>query len=273
MDELDFYRGHSRVTEPGAQRGLLDGLPREFLAMAEVVGGVVVHRDETTWRFGFALPEQRRDEANTRYVEQILHRMGRLDPRPPEERFAGTCRDFAVVLCAMLRSAGVPARTRCGFAGYFIKDFFDDHWVVEAWDDRGWRLIDAQIASAPKGSYANEFDPMDVPRDAFLVAGQAWQDCRTGRRDPHHIGTSAADLTGMWEIQGSVVRDLANLNRVETLPWDNWGLIPIHYDQLESHDIQMLDRVAAISAAGGPLQRAAELYGSDRLTAPTELGG
>lgn len=273
MDELDYYRRHGEMTDPGAKRHLFKGLPAEVAALADVIGGVLVHRDQA-WRFGFTLPEQRRDEANTRAVEAILHRLGTLDGRRPADRFAGTCRDFAVLLCAMLREAGVPARARAGFAGYFADGFFDDHWVVEAWDDdRGWRLIDAQIASAPKGTYTDaDIDPLDVPRDAFLVGGQAWQECRAGSRDLDRIGTSAAGLTGLWEIQGNVVRDLANLNRVETLPWDNWGLIPIHYDNLEPADVALLDQVAIVSAAGGPLPRAIAAYGSDpRLPAPASV--
>jgi transglutaminase superfamily protein len=276
MDELGYYRRHSQLTDPGAKQRLFTDLPADAAALAKVVGGVLVHRDQT-WRFGFALPQQRRDEANTRSVEAILTYLGTLGERRPEDRFAGTCRDFTVLLCAMLREVGVPARARAGFAGYFtdgVDGFFDDHWVVEVWDEaRGWRLIDAQIAGAPQGTYTDvDVDPLDVPRDAFLVAGQAWQECRTGRRDPHQIGTSAAGLTGLWEVQGNVVRDLASLNRVETLPWDNWGLIPVHYDHLEPADIDMLDQVATISASGGPLQQATDAYHSDpRLPVPAEL--
>ncbi len=275
MDELDYYRSHSRITEPGAKQHLLTGLPADPAELARVIGGVMVHRDQT-WRFGFALPQQRRDEANTRYVEAILSHLGSLDERRPEERFAGTCRDFTVLLCALLRDAGVPARARAGFAGYFTdtNGFFDDHWVVEVWtDDRGWHLVDAQVAGVPKGTYTDaDVDPLDVPRDAFLVGGQAWQEGRAGRRDLDRIGTSAAGLTGMWEIQGNVVRDLANLNRVETLPWDSWGIIPVHYDQLDPADVDLLDEVAVISAAGGPLRPAADAYGSDpRLPVPASL--
>jgi hypothetical protein len=273
MDELDYYRGHSRITEPGAGTQLLTGLPADPAALATVIGGVLVHRDET-WRFGFTLPEQRRDEANTRYVEAILAHLGTLDERRPEQRFAGTCRDFAVLLCALLREAGVPARARAGFAGYFTDGFFDDHWVVEVWnDDSGWYLVDAQVASAPKGTYTDAVvDPLDVPRDAFLVGGQAWQECRDGSRELDRIGTSAAGLTGLWEVQGNVVRDLANLNRVETLPWDNWGLIPVHYDHLQSADIDLLDSVAVVSAAGGPLRQTTDAYlGDPRLPAPASL--
>jgi Transglutaminase-like superfamily len=273
MDELDYYRRHSRLTDPGAKRHLFSDLPVDVAAMAEAIGGVMVHRD-CTRRFGFTLPTQRRDEANTRYVEAILDYLGTLDERRPEDRFAGTCRDFTVMLCAMVREAGIPARGRAGFAGYFTNGFFDDHWVVEVWDDdRGWYLVDAQVASAPKGTYTDaDVDPLNVPRDSFLVGGQAWQECRTGSRDPDRIGTSAAGLTGMWEVQGNVVRDLANLNRVETLPWDNWGLIPVHYDQLDPTDIDLLDQVAAVGAAGGPLRQAADAYRSDpRLEVPTSL--
>ena len=274
MDELGYYRRHSRLTDPGARRHLFGGLPADAAAMAEVIGGVMVHRDDT-WRFGFTLPERRRDEANTRYVEAILTYLGTLDERRPEDRFAGTCRDFTVLLCAMLREAGIPARTRAGFAGHFTDGFFDDHWVVEAWDDdRGWRLIDAQLASAPIGTYTDaDVDPLDVPRDAFLVAGRAWRECRTGRREVDQVRTSAANLTGLWEVQGNVVRDLAGLNRVETLPFDAWGLIPVHYDELDPGDVALLDRVAAVSEAGGPPDQATAAYhGDPRLAVPIELG-
>jgi hypothetical protein len=59
-----------------------------------------------------------------------------------------------------------PGPCRAGFAGYFTNGFFDDHWVVEVWNDqRGWQLVDAQVASAPKGTYTNaDVDPLDVPR-------------------------------------------------------------------------------------------------------------
>jgi Transglutaminase-like superfamily len=273
MRELDFYRQHSPLTNPGRHRDLLQGLPADPAELAVIIDGFLVHRDETVWRHGFELPEARRAEADTRYVEAILGRVGPLAERPPEERFAGTCRDFTVLLCAMLREAGLPARARCGFAGYFsAEDFFHDHWVVELWQDgRGWHLVDAQVAGAPQGTYKAAIDPLDVPRDQFVVAGQAWADCRAGRSDPARFGVGA-NLTGMWEIQGNVVRDLASLNRLETLPWDDWELIPVHYDGLGEPERELLDRAARVGAAGGPLEQAIALYESDpRLQVPARL--
>lgn len=273
MDDLDRYRRHSPVTDPADQRPLLRGLPPDVVGLAGVIGGVLVHRDEAG-RWGFTLPPERRDEANTRTVAGILRHLGGLDARPPERRFAGTCRDFTVLLCALLRETGTPARARAGFAGYFGGDFFDDHWVVEVWSDGGWRLVDAQIASHPAGTYEVAVDPLDLPRDGFVVGGRAWLEGRGGQRDLDRIGTSAAGLTGMWEIQGNVIRDLAALHRIETLPWDAWGLIPVHYDRLPPADLALLDRVAAVSAAGGPPEEVAAIYASDpRLAVPSALGG
>ena len=65
---------------------------------------------------------------------------------------------------------------------------------------------------------------LDVPRDQFLVAGDAWQLCRAGKADPMDFGI--LDLFGWWMIAGNVVRDLAALNNREMLPWDCWGPMP-----------------------------------------------
>jgi hypothetical protein len=114
---------------------------------------------------------------------------------------------------------------------------------------------------------------VDVPRDAFLVGGLAWQDCRRGDRDPQRFGVGSLGLTGMWEVQGNVLRDLAALAKVEVLPWDNWGLIDQHYDSLGDDDRELLDRAATISAAGGPSEVARTLLDADdRLRPPAALG-
>ena len=43
MDELAYYRRHSRLTDPGAKQHLFTGLPVDMAALAKVVGGVLVH--------------------------------------------------------------------------------------------------------------------------------------------------------------------------------------------------------------------------------------
>ena len=50
-----------------------------------------------------------------------------------------------------------------------------------------------------------DFDPVDVPRRAFMTAGEAWLACRDGKLDPNHFGHG--DVTGTWFIKINVIRD------------------------------------------------------------------
>ncbi|MGH3312027.1 MAG: transglutaminase-like domain-containing protein [Streptomyces sp.] len=230
--ERDFYSTQSVHSDPGATDRLaeLPGGPDE---LALLVRHLLIHRDETG-RFGCALSEARyRAEAETRYIDDILDTITRLDgaplsaPRRPLDRFAGTCRDFALLHCSLLRHTGTPARIRCGYATYFAPGFHDDHWMTEYWHpERGWILSDPQMVpdSQVEKAYELDFDPLDVPRDRFLVAGEGWRRCRAGEADPKTFGVSALGLMGRWMVRANVVRDLAALNRAEVLPWDAWGL-------------------------------------------------
>ena len=63
-----------------------------------------------------------------RWVARQLAAIAALDPRPLaearllERRLVGNCRDFSVLLAALLREQGTPARARCGFGRYFLPD-------------------------------------------------------------------------------------------------------------------------------------------------------
>lgn len=91
------------------------------------------------------------------------------------------------------------------------------------------------------------FDPLDVPRTQFLVAGDAWQRCRSGRADPQRFGI--LDIRGLWFVRGNLVRDLAALAKRELLPWDGWGLMAKREDG-DAGEMTLLDRVAELTQAG-----------------------
>ncbi|SFD88245.1 transglutaminase-like domain-containing protein [Roseivivax sediminis] len=55
-------------------------------------------------------------------------------------RREGVCRDFAHMVCALARAAGIPARYASAYApGVEPPDF---HAVAEVWLDDGWHLVD-----------------------------------------------------------------------------------------------------------------------------------
>jgi hypothetical protein len=277
---LAYYALPGLMTDPGEYARLLEELPTEIDALCETVQGLLLH---IFWaeRYGARLSRDREDEVRIRRVDRMLARVRELDERPLtvarplERRLVGNCRDFATLLCGFLRHQGVPARARCGFGAYFKPQHFEDHWVCEVWreEEARWVLADAQLDGFQREALNIPFDPCDVPRDQFLVAGQAWQWCRTGQADPERFGIF--DMHGMWFIRGDLLRDTASLNKVELLPWDGWGLTEREDGDLSAEDMALLDRVAALTV--GVDESFAELRatyeGDPRLRVPPTIWG
>lgn len=188
--------------------------------------------------------------------------------RPPERRLIGTCRHFSVLSCALLRHRGIRARVRCGFATYFQPGHGVDHWITEYWDqDRDdWVRIDSEIL----GSTVLE-RPERLTAVQFLSGGEAWQAFRRGQVDASTFGVHGTENWGPAEIRGNAVKDLAALNKVEMLPWDEWGRMTDAYDGNTGPDYdELLDTLAGTCASDDSAAVAA-LYGHSDLRVPLEL--
>lgn len=229
QEECLYYVSHSAMSDPGELAPLLDALPAAPAALADAVSGLILHPVFVARRRVVCPPESA-DDAESRTIRAILTRVLSRDARPLgvarayEKRFVGTCRDYALLACSVLRTRGVPSRLRVGFATYFVSGFHEDHWLCEYWDGEGWRLLDAELDGEARVACSIDFAPWDVPRDRFLTAADAWQAVRGGRLDPTTFGVSFVGIAGAWFVAGSVVRDLAALNKREMLPWDYWGI-------------------------------------------------
>jgi hypothetical protein len=225
------------------------GLPGDPGALASVVQGLLMH-EHVAPAYGLTLSADQHAEAHTRPVEEIVRQIVAHDARPltasrpPAERQVGVCRHFTLLHMAMLRRAGLQARARCGFGAYFEAGKFIDHWVTEYWNEerKAWVLVDAQLDARQREIFGIAFDPLDVPRDQFVVAGDAWQRCRAGRLDPNAFGI--LDMFGLWFIAGNVIRDVAALNDQVMLPWDVWGAMTRKDEEI---DLGLLDRLAALT--------------------------
>lgn len=277
-DPLSFYATHSGMSAPGDHRRLFDGLPTDVAALCRMIQGLQVH---VFWaeRYGLQLDEARKEEVQLRTMAARLARLLELDDRPLtvarplDKKLVGNCRDFTLLLTAILRHQGVPARARCGFGTYFMPDHYEDHWVCEYWHaaQARWVLVDAQLDPFQCAALQVTFDPLDVPRDQFIVGGQAWRLCRSGQADPDAFGIM--DMHGLWFVRGDFVRDVAALNKVELLPWDSWGLIEGRDEDLTPDDLAFLDRLAELTAGDVPAFAALrELYTGDaRVCVPASI--
>ncbi|MEA4884903.1 MAG: transglutaminase-like domain-containing protein [Clostridia bacterium] len=278
MNALEYFAAPGLMTSTGSHAALFERLPSEIGSLCRVVQGLMLH---VFWleRYGAQLPKSRLDEVQLRSVVTKLARMGELDPRPLTEartldkRLVGNCRDFSLMLTAMLRYQGIPARARCGFARYFLADHYEDHWVCEYWNAAllRWVLVDPQLDDLQCNVLAVEFDPLDVPRDQFLVGGQAWRLCRAGLADADKFGIF--DMHGLSFIRGDFIRDVASLNKMELLPWDCWGLAETRDEDLSAADLALLDQAAELTCGDVPeWELVRQLYESDeRLRVPAVI--
>lgn len=260
-EELRFYSTQSAITDPGRFASLFDQAPDDLGEMARWVRNVHFH-EAYAEQAGLDLPDDAASDPAVRFLEPSLARIMARDDRPldvarsKQHCFIGTCRDYAVMLCSLIRHQGRPARVRCGFAFYYEPgaNFGADHWVTEIWDggEGRWRLADAEVDPELAQHQAITIDPFDLPRDRFLVAGTAWALCRNGKADPETYGVMGQEIRGQWFMAANVVRDLAALNKREVTVFDYWGMTTeiCNTGNLTGEQGPLVDVLAALGADG-----------------------
>lgn len=277
-----YYRSQSHVTDPGKYAHLYANLPSDVTSLVAIAQGLVIDKDFTQL-YGLALEAaERLGEVDTRYTEDVFEVLFAKDGRPlteqrePKHRFIGSCRDYALILCSMLRHVGIPARLRFGFATYFSKEpeTYSDHCVCEYWneDEGRWVLVDANIDPVVKSKIGVTANELDLTSDEFVVAADGWRLVRNGKADPGRFGVPSINIQGLWFIRGSLMRDLAAFNKVEMLPWDYWGLAdrtPI--DALPSEELPMLDDLAGVLEASDDLILVQATYCLPEFIAPAAI--
>ena len=249
MENVDRWAGHTPMSDPAAHIGIVAGLPSDVGTLNRIIQGLLVHSD---WLGAYGLDggDHRGVSRDTLPVadrlDEILANSSKNleDPRSPGKRSVATCRDFPLMLCSFLRSKDTPARVRCGFANYF-STAWEDHWVCEYRNRqaRKWRLSDAQMDGLLTAKCRIAFDPTDVPRRAFMTAGEAWLACRSGKLDPHRFGHG--EVTGPWFIKINVLRDHYVLNGRETSAWDGWRAASPSNRIIGEHEVTLLNDLAA----------------------------
>lgn len=275
--DKEFFLTDGPIMNPGQYASMLDGLPGDIAELCRTVQGVTIH---VFWaeRYGVNHTPERQQEVQLRTLEARLKRLLELDARPiteprsAERKLVGNCRDFTQLLVAALHRQGIPARARCGFGKYFHAGTFEDHWVAEYWNEAQarWVLVDAQLDELQCGVLKVDFDPLDVPREQFIVGGQAWKLCRTGEANPARFGIF--DLRGLDFVRGDLVLDTAALNRTELLPWDLWGVM-LSPTLDDPSDLNLLDKLADLTCGDVPnFGQVRDLYLTDpRLRVPDEI--
>ena len=272
MDDVIDYTAPGPLTAlDGVSSAVLQPVATHPVEICRPVHALVIQPSDAQ---ELGLASERFSENQIRPVSKLVLALLALDgtplsvPREPDKRVIGTCRHFAVISCALLRYRGIRARVRCGFATYFQPGQSLDHWITEYWDDMSgrWVRIDSEILGQDVLS-----NPEDLRPGEFLSGGEAWDAFRRGEIDASQFGVYGTENWGVGEIRGNAVKDLAALNKVETLPWDVWGRMEDAYKGRTGADYdELLDMLAAVSAANDPAA-IASLYARDDLQVPADL--
>ena len=268
------YATQSATSDPGASSALLDATPTDLASVAAITQGLVFHYAAGKFMFGHEPAQERIAEIDTRDLKHILARITELDARPLnqardfDKRIIGCCRDFSLIACAILRHHNIPARLRYGFASYFEPNYWIDHVIVETWTEGRWQRFDPQMA----GIIHPPVDLFDIPGDAFITGGRAWQLCRSEGADPTRFGLGpfVPEVSGLWFVRGRLLLDLASLNKQEMLCWDEWSY-GVEAISLTDEDIALLDRVAQLSQLPESAELTALYQTDERLRVPNEV--
>ncbi|KAG0047205.1 hypothetical protein BGZ83_007721 [Gryganskiella cystojenkinii] len=250
--DLSFYTSQSLVTDPGRHAALFEDLPADVAFLANTARNLIIHyRAENPLKHGIA--KTRLQEIHTRHVETMLTKLLELKdapitaPRAPSERLVACCRDFTILFISMARAKGIPTRARIGFAKYFDPGFYCDHEVAEVWDDKEqhWYLVDPQLSDNYKSPHDGvSINRLNVPRDQFLVSGEAWKLSRAGTMDPKKFivgpDVDIEETKGWPQIKHDLIQDLVALLKTEMLLWDEWATV-------DEKDYKRLDRIAELT--------------------------
>jgi len=253
-DVTEFYLEPSATSGLGRHAALAGDLPTDPEGLGGVVRGLLVHNFAAKAR-GLSFPAERMAHTQTVGAEAILDNVFGLDrapitiPRPAQRRMVGFCYHFALLHCALLRATGTPARVRCGFVSYFGARRWIDHWVTEYWAGDGWRLMDAQVGRG------------DLTRDDFQDGPTAWIACRAGASAASY---GNGELWGWDELRGSLINDVAALNKIEIAGWywcDRLKVQPLDQPHAElDASFDELARLAMAAESVGLLRQCLDQY-------------
>lgn len=281
-EHLNYYSKPITITDLTNYKVFTEWLSNDIRVIFQTVQGLLIHG---AW---LRFYEVEHEFTYNVYVEDLLKKTQSINnqslaiPRSPEERIVVSCREFAVLFCAILRAKNIPSRVRCGFSTYLAKEgYYEDHWICEYWKNDRWIKVDSQIDPFQQSSLTNwalkddtssdkykdlieSLNPLNLSSDHFITAGKAWLQCRNEGLDSNRFGIygdskefGLKTLYGLWFIRGNLLRDFAGLNKVETVPflnrlenklsWQSWELLAKKDEDINEEELKLLDQIAYIT--------------------------
>jgi hypothetical protein len=277
--EIDFYSKSGIRTRVG--KDIFKDFPNEIDKIVEIIQGLLIHRFHLK-NYDVKIPEKRFEEVNIKTVSEMidcilkLNKKSLIAPRKSNKKMVGICKHFAMFLCAVLRDKNIPARTRCGFATYFQKGFFDDHWICEYWNDKEkrWICVDCQVDDRQKKELHLEktfINLLDLKQGEFINSGNLWILERKNIISPNICGFAPFSEKGSFYVRGNLLRDFFSLNKIQYLYDEEDFLMKKSYHPC-MEDFKFLNKIAKLTSnADKNFKKIRELYKNRKDLRPKKI--
>lgn len=277
MNEIEFYKKTSCFTELGLYKNFAANLTDDIrelclLQRHQIIHPVAIiksgarkvclenneetpkpiltfHGDMTQIPCDRLLFENERFPTALSILAELLRRENEYScQRKIQNKMHLTCREQAILLAAILKAKGIPARARSGFAPYISGDgIFRDHWICERFCDKEnrWILTDADCCVENL-----DFDYADIPCDKFLFGAQSYLKIRGKEICDNALEYASVPPThGMRAALQSLFYDLHSLMNDEIFFWHSPRYIVEKNFDLSQAEFEELDFIANLMLA------------------------
>ena len=262
---LEHYRETGPFTFAGAYGEYFRTLPEDVPTLGKLICGQVIHR--VTLREGntnanasllygdmgrYPWHRMRCEDdifltAPAMAAELFrLDRRGFIPGRQVEHKLVVTCRYVSVLMSAILKAKGIPARSRAGFAPYFHEGVSMDHWINQYYH-RGegrWITFDADGFYEEGGMPLSQYD---MPPGSFDWVAEAYLAVRRGETDgKRYLYADGLGTCGLPALVRYLVYDFHALMNHELAYTFLPAYLDGRLDSLTEEELRELDALAML---------------------------
>jgi hypothetical protein len=198
---LEHYKKTGSFTYAGCYQEYFRSLPDDPAVLGRLICGQVIHRvtlkegntnANETLLYGdmdrYPWYRMRCEDDVFLTAAAMTAELFRLDERGfradrnVEHKLVVTCRYVSVLMSAILKAKGIPARCRAGFAPYFKEGVSMDHWINQYYSEKEkrWITFDADGFYEENGMPLSQYD---MPEGSFDWVAEAYLSVRSGKTD------------------------------------------------------------------------------------------
>lgn len=262
---LEHYRETGPFTFAGAYREYFRSLPDDLPTLGRLVCSQIIHRvtlaegntnANASLLYGdmgrYPWYRMRCEDDIFLTAPSMAAELFRLDSRgfvpdrQVEHKLVLTCRYVSVLMSAILKAKGIPARSRAGFAPYFRQGASMDHWVNQYYcEAQGqWVTFDADGFYEENGMPLTQYD---MPEGSFDWAANAYLAVRRGQVDGRKfLYADCCGTCGLPALVRYLLYDFHALMNHEI----TYTFLPAYMDgrlgKLTEEELRELDRLAEL---------------------------